>query len=237
MPTDAGWYSTAKDGHYADLAKDYASTKAALVVETQKLEENVAGEQALLKRLQSEQTALPDSGMKLLSYDAQAFAPKGVLCARFSVNFEDARANVSTPDVLAVRGVGCVRPDAPQVVVTLRYAQRRDVAEVLPELLQVGESFLDSLRFLASSSQQLYDARVAVRGDKPEQALELLKPLAEQGDVEAALFLGNIYLYGRGAEPDYALARRWLEHAARAGRSEALYNLGAMYDKAIGVAA
>jgi len=236
VPTDPGWYSTAKDGHYADLSKDYASAKAALVVETRKLEADVAGEQALLKLLQSEHAAIPDSGMKLLTYDAQAFAPKGALCARFSVDFEDARGNASMPAVLAVRGVGCVRPDAPRVVVTLRYAQRREVAEMLPELRQVGESFLESLRFLSSSSQQIYQARVAVRGDHPEQALELLRPLAEQGDVEAALFLGNIYLYGRGAEPDYTLARQWLEHAARAGRSEALYNLGAMYDKGIGTA-
>ena len=62
--------------------------------------------------------------------------------------------------------------------------------------------------------------RDAVRSDHPEQALEMLTPAAQEGDAEAALFLGNVYLYAHGIQPDYALARRWLEVAAREGRTD-----------------
>src|SRR3954454_16901216 len=50
IPADSGWYSTAKDAHYADLSKDFGNgLKAALVVEARRLEEgSIAKESELL---------------------------------------------------------------------------------------------------------------------------------------------------------------------------------------------
>jgi TPR repeat protein len=131
--------------------------------------------------------------------------------------------------------VGCVRPDQPDVIVTLRYAQRTALAEVIPALQQKVSSFLDSLRFLPANSAVMQQARVAVRSEAPGEAVGLLLPIAAEGDGEAALFLGNIYLYGRGLPHDFPAARKWLGLAAQDGHAEAMYNIGAIYDKGLGV--
>ena len=236
IPNDPDWYSTAKDIHYADLSKDFADgLKAAIVVEARKIEGSVDKEEELLKQLREEQTALPDAAMKLLDYSAEAFAPKGVLCARFVSKFDDRRSTFATPGTLLVRGVGCVPPGTPEAIVTVRYAQRSAQADWSAPLRAIADPVLDSLRFVPSNEAAMSQAREAVRSDHPGDAIGMLTPSAQEGDAEAALFLGNIYLYGRGITPDYEAARRWLELASKEGRVDALFNLGAMYDKGIGV--
>jgi hypothetical protein len=236
MPNDSGWYSTAKDWRYADLSKEFDDgMKAAIVVEARKLDEDVGKDEALLARLKEEQATVPDARMKLLDYSAEAFAPKAVQCARFTVKFDDQRPNFSAPGTLLVRGVACVPPNQPQMIVTVRYAQRASTADWSAQLRAIADPVVESLRFVPVNDPIMQQARDAVRGDRPAHAVELLTPLAQDSDAEAALFLGNIYLYGSGVPPDYQLARRWLELASREGRVDALYNLGAMYDKGIGV--
>jgi hypothetical protein len=237
IPSDSGWYSTAKDGHYADLSKDFGNgLKAALVVEARRLEDgSIAKESELLQLIREDQTALPDPAMKLLDYSAEPFSPKGVLCTRFTVKFDDRRPTFDAPGVLLVRGTACVPPNQPQVIVSVRYAQRDANGAWSDAIRSSAEPVLESLRFVSRNDQAIQQARDAVRGEHPEQALEVLTPAAQEGDGEAALFLGNVYLYAHGIQPDYALARRWLEVAAREGRTDALYNLGAMYDKGIGM--
>jgi TPR repeat protein len=237
VPDDAGWYSLAKDQNYADLARDYPDgLKVAVVVEAHRFDAGVAGEQDLLDLLRAEQTAVPEpGGMTLVEYTAEPFSPKGVLCARFSAKFDDRRANFPAAGVLLVRGVGCVRPDQSAVVVTVRCAQRGPLADFAPEVRRAADPLVASLRFLPSNTALMQQARMAARGDKPEEAVALLLPIAEE-DSEAALFLGNIYLYGRGVAHDFRAARKWLDLAAKAGRAEAQYNIGAIYDKELGVA-
>jgi len=237
VPASEGWVSLYKDMQYADLAKDFPDgTKAAVLVEARKLSDSVGGQERLLNLVREEQAAPPDAERtKLLEYSAEPFAPKGVLCARFSAKFDDRRSRTAAPELLLVRGVSCVAPGRPDLLVTLRYAQRSTRSDLAAEVAADVDPFLDSLRFLQSDDALLQQARLAVRGDKPEQAAEMLRPAAEGGDGEAAMFLGNMYLYGRGVEPDSSQARRWLELAAQQGRADALYNLGAIYDKGIGV--
>jgi hypothetical protein len=237
VPAEDGWYSVARDAQYADLAKDLRQgMKVAAVVEARTLEAPLVGEQQLLDLIRAEQTAVPEGGsMKLVDYAAQPFAPKGVLCARFSVKFDDRRASFPRPGVLLVRGMGCVRPDRPDVLVTLSYAQRSTLDNIAPERQQLVDAFLDSLRFLPSNAELIQRARLAVRSETPGDAVGLLTPVADDGGGEAALFLGNVYLYGRGVPTDFQAARKWLELAAKAGQAEAAYNLGAMYDKGLGM--
>src|SRR5262249_35893856 len=123
----------------------------------------------------------------------------------------------------------------PDVVVTLSYAQRAALSDWTAEAKESAQMFADSLRFLPSNPKVVEEAGLIVRGETPQDAVGLLAPLAQEGDVEAAVFLGNLYLYGRKMGADYEAARKWLEIGAKDGRADAMYNLGAMYDKAVGM--
>ena len=60
-------------------------------------------------------------------------------------------------------------------------------------------------------------------------ALRELQPLAEQGDVNAQVFLGMMYDKGLGVLQDYKTAVKWWTLAAEQGNADAQYNLGQMY--------
>ena len=237
IPADDGWYSLAKESRYADLGKDSADgLKFAAIVDARNADAPINAQQELLDLVRQEQATPQDpAAMKLLEYKAEPYAPKGVLCSRFAVKFDDRRKSFPAPGTLLVRGTACVRPDQPDVVVILSYAQRGPVGDWTPQAEKSAQPFVDSLRFLPSNPKVIGEAGMIVRGDTPRDAVGLLTPAAEEGDVEAAVFLGNLYLYARKMEPDYEAARKWLEIAARDGRADAMYNLGAMYDKAVGM--
>ncbi len=235
-PADDGWYSLAKDAHFAELTKEFpAGVQAAAIVDAHRVDEDVTRDAELLALLRKTQTAAPDAAtMKLTDYSAESVAATGASCARFAVKFDDRRAAYPAPGMLIVRGVSCIRPSLPDWVITLKYTQRGAAADLLPESTKVADPFLASLRLSTWDPSVLRKARVAA-GQTPEESIQLLTPQAERGDGEAALLLGNMYLYGRGVGRDYPSARKWLDVAAKDGHSDALFNLGAIYDKALGV--
>jgi TPR repeat protein len=235
-PAGDGWYSLAKDTHYAELAKEFpAGLQASAIVDAHRVDEDVTGESELLALIRKTQAQAVDAvTMKLVAYSAEPVAVTGASCARFLAKFDDRRATYAAPGMLIVRGVSCVRPNTPDWVITLKYIQRSPAADFLPELSKVGDAFLASLRLSPWDPSVLRQARVAV-GQSPEESIQLLTPQAERGDGEAALLLGNMYLYGRGVARDYPPAKKWLDIAAKDGHSDALFNLGAIYDKALGV--
>ena len=57
-------------------------------------------------------------------------------------------------------------------------------------------------------------------------AVDIWRPLAVQGDADAAFNLGQAYRLGRGAGTDLAQAQRWFEQAARKGHLDAQTTLG-----------
>ena len=57
-------------------------------------------------------------------------------------------------------------------------------------------------------------------------AVAIWRPLAEQGDADAAFNLGQAYRLGRGVVIDLAQAQNWLERAARKGHVDAQSTLG-----------
>lgn len=65
------------------------------------------------------------------------------------------------------------------------------------------------------------------RGDY-QTAREIWLPLAEQGDANAQLKLGQIYRLGEGVPRDYRIAAHWFAKAAHQGMSEARRNLDLM---------
>ena len=59
--------------------------------------------------------------------------------------------------------------------------------------------------------------------------LEIVPPLAEQGDANAQALLGRMYEEGVGVKQDNVKAVKWYSRAAEQGIAEAQFNLGNMY--------
>ena len=59
--------------------------------------------------------------------------------------------------------------------------------------------------------------------------------LAKGGDVNAQIYLGEIFERGMGREPDYEQAVAWYGKAAESGNPVAQINLAQMYEKGLGV--
>lgn len=95
------------------------------------------------------------------------------------------------------------------------------------------------LKPLAESGDAVAQHRLAVmffygRGvpEDEKQALALARKSADQGNVDAMFFLGNIYVFGdkipvESKDPDQEAAKWYFEAASR-GHSEAEYSLGLM---------
>ena len=67
-----------------------------------------------------------------------------------------------------------------------------------------------------------------------KSALGAWLPLAEQGDQEARVIVGEIYERGLGVDPDYEKAAEWYMVAAEAGSKRAQINLGHLYELGLG---
>ncbi len=68
-----------------------------------------------------------------------------------------------------------------------------------------------------------------------QTALKVWMGQAQEGNVDAQNYVGEIYLKGLGTEPDYAQAREWFEKAAAQGSKRARINLGYLYEQGLGV--
>ena len=59
--------------------------------------------------------------------------------------------------------------------------------------------------------------------------------LAKSGDVNAQIYVGEIFERGLGREPDYAQAAAWYKKAAESGNPSAQIALAQLYEKGLGV--
>lgn len=66
-------------------------------------------------------------------------------------------------------------------------------------------------------------------------ALKVWLPKAQEGDLEAQTYVGEIYERGLGAQPDYVVAAMWYQRAADKNFSRAQINLGHLYEQGRGV--
>ena len=72
------------------------------------------------------------------------------------------------------------------------------------------------------------------RGDYAT-AMQLFRPLADQGNAIAQFNLGVMYQDGKGVPQDYVEAIKWYRRAADQGGAGAQFNLGGMYFNGQGV--
>lgn len=66
-------------------------------------------------------------------------------------------------------------------------------------------------------------------------ALKIWLPLAEQGDLTAQNYVGEIFEKGLGVPADFKAAAVWYQRAADKGFSRAAINLGVLYEQGLGV--
>jgi TPR repeat protein len=79
------------------------------------------------------------------------------------------------------------------------------------------------------------DGLAAVERGDYATALQLWRPLAEQGVADAQYKLGVMYDTGQGVPQDYAEAVKWYRMAAEQGEAYAQANLGLMYHEGRGL--
>jgi TPR repeat protein len=72
--------------------------------------------------------------------------------------------------------------------------------------------------------------------DTKKQIFTVLQSGAHHGDVTSMRNLGILYMYGTGAERDYAKSREWSAKAADKGDTTAMLELGVLYEYGRGVA-
>ncbi|MDR2756108.1 MAG: protein kinase [Planctomycetaceae bacterium] len=66
------------------------------------------------------------------------------------------------------------------------------------------------------------------------QELERYTRLAEEGNLEAQRFLGEIYFYGKGIKPNYHKAIQYFQMGAQQGDALSLYHVGRCYELGLG---
>lgn len=81
----------------------------------------------------------------------------------------------------------------------------------------------------------LQDATSAYQSGNYAEAIKLFSPLADQGNVRAQYYLGQMYEKGQGVKFSLENARKWYRLAADQGDVESQYIVGAMYENGFGV--
>ena len=93
---------------------------------------------------------------------------------------------------------------------------------------------LISLPALAAAIE---DGRDAYHKGDYATALRILRPLADEGNPEAQVFVGMSYEFGDGVARDSKEAMTWYRKAADYGNATAMYNIGLLYEGGLGVPA
>jgi uncharacterized protein len=88
---------------------------------------------------------------------------------------------------------------------------------------------------LTTSAGDIADAYSAFDKGSYEKALEIVRPLAGNGDGRAQSLLARMYYRGRGVRQDYVEALKWFRLAADQSDAIAQFNLGVIYSEGQGV--
>src|SRR5262245_15703884 len=80
-----------------------------------------------------------------------------------------------------------------------------------------------------TAGADLESARHAYQQEDYATALQDATALAKQGQAEAQVLLGRMYLTGRGVPKDPDTALKWFKAAAVQGNADGAFLLGAMY--------
>src|SRR5260370_2462702 len=82
---------------------------------------------------------------------------------------------------------------------------------------------------LLSAAADLESAKRAYQQSDYAAAFKEFTPLAEQGNADAQLFLGKMYMMGQGVLRDPDQAIKWLKASAVQGNADAQFFVGSYY--------
>ena len=87
----------------------------------------------------------------------------------------------------------------------------------------------------AVQADELADGVAAVRRKDYFNAVRLLMPLAQAGNPQAQLEVGDLYYHGHGVKESDEEALKWYERSAVQGLAQAQFQAGNMYAYGLGV--
>jgi len=85
----------------------------------------------------------------------------------------------------------------------------------------------------AARADDLADANRLLMAKSYDKALPIYQRLAEAGNAEAQMRLGEMYWFGDGTASDLVKARQWFERSAAAGNHDAAASLASLKRRAI----
>ena len=88
--------------------------------------------------------------------------------------------------------------------------------------------------FTSSAFAGLEEGRTAYQAEDWFNAIKHLRPLAEEGNDEALVLLGNMYNDGKGVNQDHKLAFAHYKQALASGNDNAMLAIATMYAEGLG---
>jgi TPR repeat protein len=125
-------------------------------------------------------------------------------------------------------------PAGGRLLARLLVSRAREAMAQQANVLLVGGVLALAL-FGVATAGPLEDGQVALERNDYATALQIFRPLAEQGNAGAQFYLGSMYEQGQGVPYDTEQALGWLRKAAKQGSADAQLYLGGMYEQARGV--
>lgn len=117
-----------------------------------------------------------------------------------------------------------------------------DTTVVVKEVITRREAAPDTAHYTVAQIYSMYRGEAGVKQDKA-RAARYARPLAEKGDVECQMLMGNYYYsrkppvnaFGVKPDDDYRNAFYWYKRAAEAGNHKAMRYVSEMYRNGLGV--
>ena len=82
---------------------------------------------------------------------------------------------------------------------------------------------------ISCNKPSIEKAEILIKAQKYDEAIKIIRPMAEEGFEKAQNHLGVRYNLGQGVTQDYKEAIKWYTKAAEQGLANAQFNLGGMY--------
>lgn len=235
-PAGHGWVSYLRNGSSAAFGKSTEddSHVYGINVLASPSAEAIKSAEDLAERLRASRPTLVDlEEFNIREHQESPASINGYWCSQYKVS-ADAKTE-QTLKHLYIQGVTCANPNNLKQMVDVAVSDLTIADAMATELFPMTKPMIESIKFLPRiSKQQTEEVGKAISGNDHKKALALLQPRASSGDSRAAYLLADIYLNAKDVQ-NYVEARKWLELSAGIGERDALYQLGVVFDKGLGV--
>lgn len=240
-PADAGWFvanGTPRGGAMGRLLSSGGDQTAVLVLASELLDKPVDSDTALLELARGRHAKIGER-WEVSKHEETITRHAGTRCARHvleAIQPEDrsprkgAAKAIEQRATLNVRGLSCVHPTDPTLLVEVGVSERGRAATMSPAIERDADQVIASLAFHRYSEQALQKAADAARLTGLADAEAVLKPYVDADAAWARFFLAQIV--ERAQPPPEAVGARLkslLEPAAERGLVDAQWSLGTLY--------